>query len=144
MNLAIDVERWFTLPANSGLDEDDQLRELYKLSQQLGHFLLIHISDEAKQQTFLLQQLRMVAASALHNWRNPWASIHSSGYRLLEPRPIHPDLNVLQQYSQPLLQLLSSQSTRTNMTYAIETLLALLTVAQLILLQQSAHNTAAA
>ena len=144
MNLRVDVDRWFTPLVASDLQRCPQLCELYTKAKQLGYYLLTHIPDEAGQQTFLLQQLRMVAASAYYNWQNPRACINSTGYRQLESQPVAEYLQPLQQQSQPLLDLLVSQAGRTNMAYAIETLLALLTVAQLILSSQGAHNTAAA
>lgn len=145
MNLAVDIERWFTLPVEQMPDHAAILptpREVTGAIKALGHAILQTIPDTSGQQTFLLQQLRLALASVVGSYYQPPHKTCSD-----KRFPAVPILNT-SAAAQPivtagtnLLRILMHLSVHRTNSFAIDTLLAVLTMSQLILLAGISDNT---
>ena len=139
MVLAADLDNWFTLPgsiARHSLATRDKLQQLYQAAKQLAREILasIHQNDVL---TTLFSKLRLLVASTTYNVLPPSQWLGATRFRITELQTLQSctELVKIHQAALPLFECLQSLSTLTDISYAVESFLGLLSLAELTMLQ---------
>lgn len=145
MNLAVDVERWFTLPETLDVPHSPLLpapSEAANAVKVLGHAILAAVPETSGQQTFLLQQLRLVFGSVLNTYYQRQRKVTDiSHFPLLPVLPTDGAAAAVVTAGNNLLRVLTRIGVYRDNNYAMELLLAILTMSQLILSSGISDNT---